>query len=326
MKKPHPNKKTHKQFKKEVERLVGSDYILLTEYDGAFEKVGIKHIVCGHEYEVTPSNFLFRNSRCPKCAMAGTSRMEQEVYEYIKTITDEEVINGYKVGRKEIDIYIPERQIGFEFNGLYWHSNRHKEKNYHKKKILEMQREGYHIISIYEDDWIYNKENIKEYIYKRLIPKESSISLGPVYERITKKEYNEYMKLFPFKKFINHGGHFYRVLNSLDKTLAIFTMRVDKKNKLFEIRNLNVLEEWDKLDLIFRRLTYQPFRMKYRVNFYLDIQDQIHPSFKTDQFLLKKKHDPDYMYVKGNRRVDINEEGQELYKIYNAGYLEYQTI
>ena len=44
-------------------------------------------------------------------------------------------------------------------NGIYWHSELYKEKNYHKNKTELCEKSGIHLIHIYEDDWI-NKNNI----------------------------------------------------------------------------------------------------------------------------------------------------------------------
>jgi hypothetical protein len=51
----------------------------------------------------------------------------------------------------EIDI-LPELKLGFEFNGLYWHSNKFKEKNYHLNKTDWFKK--IYASYIWEDDWI----------------------------------------------------------------------------------------------------------------------------------------------------------------------------
>jgi hypothetical protein len=44
-------------------------------------------------------------------------------------------------------------KLGFEFNGLYWHSNKFKEKNYHLNKTDWFKEKGIYAY-IWEDDWI----------------------------------------------------------------------------------------------------------------------------------------------------------------------------
>lgn len=59
--------KTDKQFKKEVFDLVGKEYVFLDEYQNSQTNILCKHIICGHEWEVRPNNFLYGGKRCPKC-------------------------------------------------------------------------------------------------------------------------------------------------------------------------------------------------------------------------------------------------------------------
>ena len=68
------------------------------------------------------------------------------------------IINNYR-DKYEIDIYLPDLKLGFEFNGLYWHSERFKSNDYHLGKTDYFKVKGIRIIHIWEDDWI-NKENI----------------------------------------------------------------------------------------------------------------------------------------------------------------------
>ena len=55
---------------------------------------------------------------------------------------------------KELDIYIPSKNIAIEFNGLYWHSDSVlKDKNYHYNKWKASHDQGIQLITVWEDDW-----------------------------------------------------------------------------------------------------------------------------------------------------------------------------
>ena len=54
---------------------------------------------------------------------------------------------------------MPDLNLGFEFNGLYWHSDKYKENNYHLNKTKYFKEKGIRIIHIFEDDW-YLKQDI----------------------------------------------------------------------------------------------------------------------------------------------------------------------
>lgn len=62
-----PEKRTQKEFEKEVSDLVGNEYSVLGEYKNNHAKVLMKHNTCGHEYKVTPAHFFTTGRRCPKC-------------------------------------------------------------------------------------------------------------------------------------------------------------------------------------------------------------------------------------------------------------------
>ncbi|MBA9027515.1 DUF723 domain-containing protein [Peribacillus huizhouensis] len=55
-------------FLKSFADLSKGEYELRSQYEGMFKSIDIKHIVCGHEYKVRPSNFV-NGKRCPKCAL-----------------------------------------------------------------------------------------------------------------------------------------------------------------------------------------------------------------------------------------------------------------
>lgn len=62
-----PIKKTTEEFKKEVNELVGNEYMVIGEYNGNKNKVKMIHNICGNEYEVSPGHFLYSGRRCPYC-------------------------------------------------------------------------------------------------------------------------------------------------------------------------------------------------------------------------------------------------------------------
>ena len=103
-----------------------------------------------------------------------SSDSENKIYEFVKTITDSEVLckNRSILNGKEIDILIKEKFIGIEYDGLYWHSEKYKHKNYHLNKTEIAEKNGYKIIHVFEDEWLYKKDIVKS-ILKNSINKEN---------------------------------------------------------------------------------------------------------------------------------------------------------
>jgi hypothetical protein len=55
-------------------------------------------------------------------------------------------------------------KIGFEFNGLYWHSSKFKDVNYHSNKTDYFKDKDIRIIHIWEDDWLFKKDIVESQI------------------------------------------------------------------------------------------------------------------------------------------------------------------
>lgn len=68
----------------------------------------------------------------------------------------------------EIDIYIPDKNIGIEFNGLYWHSEIYKNNDYHLTKLKHAENNNIKLIQIFEDEWVNNKEIVKSILKYKL--------------------------------------------------------------------------------------------------------------------------------------------------------------
>jgi hypothetical protein len=121
-----------------------------------------------HLFKIHIDNYIKRKfenvSLCTVCNPIGNSSIkEKELLQYIQSIYNGEIIQSYRDGL-EIDIYLPLLKIGFEFNGLHWHSDKFKEKNYHIDKTNYFGEKGIRIIHIWEDDWDLNKNIVKSQI------------------------------------------------------------------------------------------------------------------------------------------------------------------
>ena len=82
------------------------------------------------------------------------SSQELELRDFLDSIGVEYVAHDRSVlGGLEIDLYVPSKKIGIEFNGDYWHSSAVKAKNYHFEKSKLAESNGVRLIHIYEYEW-----------------------------------------------------------------------------------------------------------------------------------------------------------------------------
>lgn len=158
---------------------------------------------CGKEHSYVTNSHLYHarkginNKQCTVCYKVEDTQSfkETEIFEFIRSIYNGEIIRSYRDGL-EIDIYLPELKIGFEFNGLYWHSELFKEKNYHLDKLNHFKKRDIRIIYIWEDDWSFKCDIIKSQIRNWI-----GISDNKIFARKCKIEEIKDVKLI--KSFLN---------------------------------------------------------------------------------------------------------------------------
>lgn len=94
---------------------------------------------------------------------SSVSSYEIDIYEYLRTLTDEEIITSDRtvLDGKELDIYIPSKRLAIEFNGTYWHSTLYKEPKYHQQKSMQCIEKGIRLIHIFEYEWVDDKQRLK---------------------------------------------------------------------------------------------------------------------------------------------------------------------
>lgn len=64
----------------------------------------------------------------------------------------------------ELDIYIPDKNLAIEYCGIYWHSDKFKNKDYHKIKYEMCKNKNVKLITIFEDEWFNSESFIKNKI------------------------------------------------------------------------------------------------------------------------------------------------------------------
>ena len=100
----------------------------------------------------------------------SVSKEEKELVSFIHSIYDKQIIENDRsiLNGKELDIYLPDKKIAIEFNGLYWHNELHKDKNYHIDKYNQCLKKGIQLIQIWEDDWNNKNEIVKNIIKSKI--------------------------------------------------------------------------------------------------------------------------------------------------------------
>ncbi|MFA5585360.1 MAG: hypothetical protein WDA02_02280 [Saccharofermentanales bacterium] len=309
------------------------------------------------------SSFLLQNrlinksTPCVICNPIGTHTSDKELMllnfikeNYSGTVieNDRKIINPY-----ELDIYLPDLKLAFEFNGVYWHNELYCDKNYHKNKTDLCIKNGIQLIHIYEDDWVYKQEIIKSMIINKL-----NISPNKIFARkceIKEINNNELIKQFLDENHIqgfvgskHKIGLFYnyelvslmtfgklrKSMNSISKNDEYEMLRFC--NKL----NTNVIGGGSKLFNYFVK-NYKP----KKIISYADRSYSNGDLYKKLKFKLRHITEPNYYYVVngikkyrfGFRKDILIKEGfdptkseheimieRKIYRIYNSGNLKFE--
>jgi hypothetical protein len=301
----------------------------------------IKCEKCDSTFDISYN--LLKNRRfsktiiCTKCNPIdkNISGLELDLLNFIKSIYKHEVIlNSKKFIGYELDIYLPKLKIAFEFNGLYWHSDQHKDKNYHKMKSDLCEEKGIQLIHIWEDDWIYKNDIIKSIISNKIGNTKHKI----IADKCQIKEIND-IKII--KKFLNEN-HIQEFSNSKIKlglfyknelvSLMIFNRNNDiwNLNRFCNKLNINIIGSEYKL-------------LKYFITHYLQNNETIISNidrsysncdlYENLGFLIKNKTNPNSSFIVNKKRISKsnykkmtehkNMFSQDIYKIYDSGLIKY---
>jgi hypothetical protein len=308
-----------------------------------------------HTFLISSINFHNRvkldSKLCTVCYPIGDQKSikQLEFTNFIKSIYKGDIISGYRDGL-EIDIYLPHLNLGFEFNGLYWHSELYKDKSYHLDKTNHFKEKGIRIIHIWEDDWDLKKDIVKSQIRNWL-----GITENKIFARncqvgiVSKSEYISFIENNHIQGYtstsIKLGLYFKGDLVSIMTFDCLEGRRKMKEggwnlSRFCSKLNTNVIGATSKLLTYFIK-NYQP----NRIISYADMDWSLGELYKKLGFKLDKTIKPDYKYIFEGKRInkqrftkkrlksmgfDIEKTESEItkeigiYRIYNVGQLKFE--
>lgn len=108
------------------------------------------------------------SNRCYTCNPSG-SKDQLEISKFIRRLGVAHVIsNRTEIAPYELDIWSSQKGIAVEYNGLYFHSDNFKDKNYHSKKSSLAESRGIRLIHIFEDEWRDKREIVESMLSYKL--------------------------------------------------------------------------------------------------------------------------------------------------------------
>lgn len=301
-----------------------------------------------HHFEITKDVYFSRKnsgvSLCSICNPVGENRSikENNLFEFISKIYNGEIIRTYRDGRLEIDIFIPNLKIGFEFNGLYWHSDLFKDKNFHKNKSDFFSGKGIRLIHIWEDDWDSKRSIIESQIKNLLMKSERKIAARNCEVKIIDnvKICRNFLDQNHIQGYVNSNlkiGLFHNEelvsIMSFDHFEGRKRMKEDEwnLNRLCTKNGLNVVGGASKLFTWFLK-NIKP----KRVVSYADLDWSRGDIYYKLGFNLDYQSDPDYKYIIKDKRVHksklrksftgVSESKLDIPKIWDCGKIKFSYL
>ncbi|AFR52386.1 homing endonuclease [Campylobacter phage CP30A] len=149
-------------------------------------------VICkkGHIIKRSYHNFKKGAKICPICS-PSISSFEKE----ISDLLDNCIEKDYSVlGDKELDFYIPNHKLAIECNGIYWHSDKFKDKNYHLNKTEKCKEKDIQLLHIFEHSWAEKKDIWKSIINNKLGKSEKIMARKCILKEVPKTEEKEFLE------------------------------------------------------------------------------------------------------------------------------------
>lgn len=328
-------KKYYEFFKESLDKLKNIDLISTKEEYLAIRPLQFRCKSCGTIWVDDPNKSNYALVSCPHCIKTCISQGENNVLAYIQSLYSGRIdVHTRKVILPlELDIYLPEKHLAFEFNGTYWHSDKCKDEiNYHFQKTKLCNQLGIRLIHIFEYEWMYKQEKIKALIRSTLGIFEKKIYARQCHVKpIDAKSYFEFLELYhlqgPVKSSIRYG------LYCQDELVAVigFGQSRFKKGEL-ELHRYCVKADYQIIGGFSKLIKHscQESSIKEFISF-IDLAHYNGRGYKKIGFTKVSVTKPSYVYVKGDQSLSrIQCQKHKLKKLlgeqYNPDYTESQNM
>lgn len=153
---------------------------------------------CGYKWESFVYNRSSGYGTCFRCFQQGGSGPQRELTDFVESLGFKPTLNTKAVlsNKLEIDIYIPEKKIAIEFNGLYWHSSTtgSADKMRHFRKWQECEKLGIQLLVVWDDDWVNKTAIVKRMLTERIVERSTPTGIS-TFEKISQEELHNFMNL-----------------------------------------------------------------------------------------------------------------------------------
>jgi hypothetical protein len=238
------------------------------------------------------------------------SHYENKLYEFISKNYHGEIIRNSKdvISPYEIDIYLPEIKIAFEFNGIYWHNEINKPNDYHLIKSDLCHEKNIKLYHVFEDDWNFKNEIVKSNILKILNIKNYKIIFDDceIKEIKNSKLIINFLNNNSLNKYVKSGiniGIFYKneLINLMSFRKEYNLQDIYLLNNICSKLNINIIKGEEKIMNYFIE-KYKP----KKIITYVDYGFYDKKLYNKIGFVYEEKIKPDYSYIIKGKKINKN--------------------
>lgn len=256
------------------------------------------------------------------------SSMEYDLNGFIKTLGIEYQLNANNIINGELDVYFPNKNFAIEFNGCWWHSDKFKDNKCHYNKWKDCLDKGIQLMFVWEDDWLYKNDIIKNIIKSKL-----GIFENRIYARncdiknVSPKETKEFLNNYHLQGYSIDKvrlGLYYN--NELISIMTFGKTRFKSSNET-EIIRYCCKPEWQIIGGANK--LYKNYKKQYpneTIISYADADISIGDLYKKlnmKEIGISENWKWLYKGKRYNRLNKIRFEQQDLFKCYSVGTLKY---
>ena len=184
---------------------------------------GDVRIICPEhgEFLQRPNNHT-NGAGCPRC-WSGTAKWEMELQDALQESGLTALTNQRVLGQKEIDVLLPEINVGIELHGLYWHSDKFIPSTAHADKLAAAEAAGIRLLQVFEDEWK-DRRNAVMHLILRVCGKGASIGARNLQLlEISAREANELYEFAHLQGAIKSGSRHYGLFRHDGRLVAAAT-------------------------------------------------------------------------------------------------------
>lgn len=249
-----------------------------------------------------PRNHVNGVQGCPSCKPAS-SRGQRELGEFLSSLgVDVQVgVRGLLSNRHlEIDFYIENLKVGFEFNGIYFHSEVFKDKDYHANKRRLCEEAGIRLIQIWEDDWLYKPQIIRHTILSviGMSPKEKVSARDGKVREISIQEAQSFLDEYHIQGYV--PASVYLGLFIHDSLVSVMSIKRYKDNFVLSRYATSCIVRGGHSKMV--RFVESNYKY-HQLETFADLAYSDGGLYEKTGWVKSKVLSPDYTYLKSGKRV-----------------------